>query len=165
MEGRIERLVAEVGAGGVGEIGGNAFACECLEHGRQRQRREIGDGTARLTRLAARLVACVVGAFVVHHVHGDALEREARAPGGQAQVQHRERIVLAEEARSGSPRLDVMHGENGGPHGQATDDAAVHRLGDFLRGIGGMPAEGLESGDEYHGSSRFSRSTICLAVS
>ena len=42
----------------------------------------------------------------------------------------------------------MLHGEHEAPDGVIADDAPVHRLGQLLRGIGGVPGEGLESGDE-----------------
>src|SRR2546422_7367732 len=83
----------------VRDVRGDPLGGECLEDGDERERRKVRCGPARRDRLARRLEARAVGLVVIHHVHGDALERYPRAAGGEPQGGGGKPVGPGEEAR------------------------------------------------------------------
>jgi hypothetical protein len=94
----------------------------------ERQRAPVRGRSARRARLVALHVARRVRLLIVHHVHGDALETDARAAAGQAEMHDRGQIGGVELGRDDVARGLVLHREHEAPHHERPDRAAVHRL-------------------------------------
>lgn len=78
--------VADVGAGGLGDMGCDAFGVERGHGGLDRQGGEVGGGGAGEDGFVDRGVAFVVGDAGVDDVEGDAFEADALAVAGEAEA-------------------------------------------------------------------------------
>ena len=150
VEGRVEGLVAEVGARRVRDVRGDPLGGERAEDRGERERGEIRRGPVRGDRLTRRLEARAVGLAVVHHVHGDTLERHPCAAGREPEVHDGDRLGFVEERVEASSGVGVMHGQDRAARRAGAETASVHRLCEPFRRVDGVRAEGLEAGDEDH---------------
>ena len=146
---RVHREVAEVGARRVRQVRGNAVRGQLGRIARTGSVLKYAAGPPGTHGSSALTSPARVRHLVVHHVDGHALEAHARSAPGQPEVDDggeiRGRsargamIRRASSCCTGRTRLRMVC---------APDRATVHRLGELLRGVDGVAAEGLESGDE-----------------
>ena len=141
--------VAEEEAGRVRDIARDPRRPPGLDDRPQRQRREIRDRPAGLDRHVHGLRAVVVRRVEVEQVDGDALDREARAPGSDAEQQRQRGCGLGDR---GAHRAGCALGGDGQHPPDDLDPAherAVERRDDLLAGVPPGLRVGREPGQEH----------------
>ena len=154
----VEGVVADEGAGGIGNLAGEGGLPDGGFHGQHRDGGKIGGGAVLGHELAHGLVSGVVGDFGIPDVHADALRGHGGPASGLSDAQDHVGLDFG-------GRFQHLFG------GQAKDRGDFQlmdfKIGDGVRqqlhrlpgGVDGCASEGVEAGDEkftFHvGSSCF----------
>jgi len=162
-ERQVERLVADIFAGIIGKSAGNSGTIDCRGDLSRGERRTKGP-----RRPGADLKACGRDAARVEpeqgsSVHGPRLHRDALAPGGQAEMQDRVRLMGLQKRVERRLDLRMDDGQDFEPERDTepceTRSMAVERPDERRRRIAPHPRKCTKTGDEDAHGIRYGRET------
>ncbi len=142
-------MIADIGAGGVGDLGRKICLCESLHTGLQGQTAEIGGGAAGHDGLVNRLTASVVGNAGVVQIDCHPLQPYLVATACLAQAQHQRWQWPAEKIKQPSAGHTELCRQAVGCDGSPRQDLSVQCLHDQRTGVQAlMLAESVKAGDQ-----------------